>query len=119
MSTVRVNLNRNSTCFRMPEAAAIAKLAQAYIQWLPPSYQTLLLVVVRSKQQPTWRMINCQSIWYSKIALTNIHWWNVEMTVSDGKSELSIASPRLRTWETQLRLHLIITMINAFYFHNA
>jgi hypothetical protein len=40
--------------------------------------------------------------------------WNVEMSLRFDKCELAFESPRLRQWETQMRLLLIATLAHAF-----
>ena len=49
-----------------------------------------------------------------RIVLAYARRWNVEMSLHFDKSELAFESPRLRKWETQLRLLLIATLAHAF-----
>lgn len=81
--------------------------------------QPLWLVVARPGQgrEPWYLLTNepvstPQDAW--RIVLAYARRWNIEMSLRFDKCELAFESPRLRMWETQLRLLLIASLAHAF-----
>ncbi len=81
--------------------------------------QPLWLVVARpGKGREPWYLLTNQPVdtaqqaW--RIVLAYARRWQVEMSLRFDKCELAFESPRLRLWETQLRLLLIATLAYAF-----
>jgi hypothetical protein len=81
--------------------------------------QPLWLVVARPGQgREPWYLLTSEPIlspqdaW--RIVLAYARRWNVEMSLRFDKCELAFESPRLRQWETQMRLLLIATLAHAF-----
>jgi hypothetical protein len=82
-------------------------------------HHSLWLVVARSGSgREPWYLLTNQPIstpqdaW--RIVLAYARRWNIEMAIRFNKCELAFESPRLRKWETQLRLLLIATLAFAF-----
>jgi hypothetical protein len=81
--------------------------------------QPLWLVVARpgAGREP-WYLLTSEPIlspqdaW--RIVLAYARHWNIEMSLRFDKCELAFESPRLRQWETQMRLLLIATLAHAF-----
>jgi hypothetical protein len=81
--------------------------------------QPLWLVVARpgAGREPWYLLTNVpvytpQDAW--RIVLAYARRWNIEMSLRFDKCELAFESPRLRHWETQMRLLLIATLAHAF-----
>lgn len=81
--------------------------------------QPLWLVVARSGPgREPWYLLTNEPIrtpsdaW--RVVLAYARRWLVEMSLRFDKCELAFESPRLRRWETQLRLLLIATLAYAF-----
>jgi hypothetical protein len=81
--------------------------------------QPLWLVVARpgAGREPWYLLTNepvhtPQQAW--RIVFAYARRWNVEMSLRFDKCELAFESPRLRKWETQIRLLLIATLAHAF-----
>jgi hypothetical protein len=81
--------------------------------------QPLWLVVARpgAGREPWYLLTNVpvhtpQDAW--RIVLAYARRWNVEMSLRFDKCELAFESPRLRKWETQMRLLLIAALAHAF-----
>lgn len=85
-----------------------------------PDYeQTLWLVVSRpGKGQPPWYLLTTEPIrseedaW--KVVFAYARRWQIEMTWRYNKSELACESPRLWSWETRLKLLLMVSLVYAF-----
>jgi hypothetical protein len=81
--------------------------------------QPLWLVVARPGQgrEPWYLLTNVpvstpQDAW--RFVLAYARRWNIEMSLRFDKCELAFESPRLRKWETQMRLLLIATLAHVF-----
>jgi hypothetical protein len=81
--------------------------------------QPLWLVVARpgAGREPWYLLTHVpvhtpQDAW--RIILAYARRWNIEMSLRFDKCELAFESPRLRKWETQMRLLLIATLAHAF-----
>lgn len=85
-----------------------------------PDYaQPLWLVVCRpGKGRPPWYLLTTEEIsseedaW--KIVFAYARRWQIEMTWRFSKSELACESPRLRQWETRLKLLLMVSLVYSF-----
>ena len=82
-------------------------------------FQPLWLVVARPGQgREPWYLLTNQPIntvdqaW--QVVFAYARRWQVEMSLRFDKCELAFESPRLRRWETQLRLLLMATLAYAF-----
>jgi hypothetical protein len=82
-------------------------------------HQPLTLVVARPGQgREPWYLLtnepvhNADDAW--RIVLAYARRWQVEMSIRYDKCELAFESPRLRHWETQLRLLLLATLAYSF-----
>jgi hypothetical protein len=82
-------------------------------------HRPLWLVVARSGSgREPWYLLTNEPIstpenaW--RVVLAYARRWNIEMTIRFDKCELAFESPRLKKWETQLRLLLIATLAFAF-----
>jgi hypothetical protein len=81
--------------------------------------QPLWLVVARpGKGREPWYLLTNQPVHTAqqawRIVLAYARRWQVEMSLRFDKCELGFESPRLRKWETQLRLLLIASLAFAF-----
>lgn len=82
-------------------------------------HQPLWLVVARpGLGRSPWYLLTNQPVhspdqaW--PIVLAYARRWQIEMSIRFDKCELAFESPRLRRWETQLRLLLIATLVYSF-----
>jgi len=82
-------------------------------------HRSLWLVVARSGSgREPWYILTNEPIsspedaW--RVVLAYARRWNIEMAIRFDKCELAFESPRLKKWETQLRLLLIATLAFAF-----
>jgi hypothetical protein len=83
------------------------------------NHHPLWLVVARpgSGREPWYLLTNepistSEDAW--RVVLAYARRWNIEMAIRFDKCELAFESPRLRKWDTQLRLLLIATLAFAF-----
>jgi hypothetical protein len=82
-------------------------------------HQPLTLVVARvGKGREPWYLLTNEPILNSgdawQIVLAYARRWQIEMSIRFDKCELAFESPRLRHWETQLRLLLLATLAYSF-----
>lgn len=82
-------------------------------------HQPLTLVVARpGKGREPWYILTNEPIHNSdnawQIVLAYARRWQIEMSIRFDKCELAFESPRLRRWETQLRLLLLATLAYSF-----
>lgn len=82
-------------------------------------HRSLWLVVARSGSgREPWYLLTNEPVsspedaW--RVVLAYARRWNIEMAIRFDKCELAFESPRLKKWETQLRLLLIATLAFAF-----
>jgi hypothetical protein len=77
-----------------------------------------LVVARRSHGQEPWYLLtnqpirNAQDAW--QVVLAYARRWQIEMAIRFDQCELAFESPRLRRWESQRRLLLIVTLVFAF-----
>lgn len=85
-----------------------------------PDYtQPLWLVVSRpGKGQPPWYLLTTEAISTEQDAWNLIfayaRRWQIEMCFRYNKSELACESPRVWSWETRLKLLLMVSLVYAF-----
>lgn len=87
--------------------------------WDKEGCQPLWLVVARPGQgREPWYLLTNEPIrtmddaWH--IVLAYARRWQVEMAIRFDKCELAFESPRLRTWEGQFKLLLMVALAHAF-----